>query len=161
MADMVDVRGHLGRLRLLLPLSEAFTVDCRHRRHHHSGWWNCVGRNIPGAIAEAARKLCLWSVFEQFRLYEHRLGGYNELLHPDICSLRHRRYPTHRRGDARCAEGCSGKTLLQFRVCTATRADMIQRAMVWSMVFSGLTSLLGAVTMSFCFGNWEEYMNSE
>lgn len=29
------------------------------------------------------------------------------------------------------------------------------------MVFSGLTSLLGTLTMSFCFGNWEEYMNSE
>ncbi|KAF9641141.1 hypothetical protein BFW01_g500 [Lasiodiplodia theobromae] len=35
------------------------------------------------------------------------------------------------------------------------------RAMVWSMIFSGLTSFLCAIVMSFCYGNWEVYMQSD
>lgn len=29
------------------------------------------------------------------------------------------------------------------------------------MVFSGITSLMGALVMAFCSGNWEAYMESE
>ncbi|RKL12983.1 hypothetical protein BFJ68_g7365 [Fusarium oxysporum] len=35
------------------------------------------------------------------------------------------------------------------------------RAMVYSMVFSGITSLMGALVMAFCSGNWEAYMESD
>ncbi|KAJ4160082.1 hypothetical protein NW754_003206 [Fusarium falciforme] len=35
------------------------------------------------------------------------------------------------------------------------------RAMVWSMAFSGFTSLLGALVMAFCPGDWESYMEDD
>ncbi|KAJ5457049.1 hypothetical protein N7530_012323 [Penicillium desertorum] len=35
------------------------------------------------------------------------------------------------------------------------------RAMILSMIFSGITSLMGAVVMGFCSGDWESYIESE
>lgn len=33
--------------------------------------------------------------------------------------------------------------------------------MVYSMIFSGITSVMGALVMAFCAGDWETYMVSE
>lgn len=33
--------------------------------------------------------------------------------------------------------------------------------MVYSMIFSGITSVMGALVMAFCAGDWETYMESE
>ncbi|RTE83189.1 hypothetical protein BHE90_002274 [Fusarium euwallaceae] len=35
------------------------------------------------------------------------------------------------------------------------------RAMVYSMIFSGITSVMGALVMAFCAGDWEKYMESD
>ncbi|KAJ4203419.1 hypothetical protein NW759_015171 [Fusarium solani] len=35
------------------------------------------------------------------------------------------------------------------------------RAMIWSMIFSGITSLTGAIIMGFCCGNWEDYLKTD
>ncbi|KAL5593003.1 hypothetical protein FOBRF1_012105 [Fusarium oxysporum] len=35
------------------------------------------------------------------------------------------------------------------------------RAMIWSMLFSAVTSFLGAIIMAFCIGDWEAYMESD
>ncbi|KAL6362466.1 hypothetical protein LRP88_03748 [Fusarium phalaenopsidis] len=35
------------------------------------------------------------------------------------------------------------------------------RAMVYSMIFSGITSVMGALVMAFCAGDWETYMESD
>ncbi|KAL4993949.1 amino acid permease-domain-containing protein [Aspergillus recurvatus] len=35
------------------------------------------------------------------------------------------------------------------------------RAMIWSIIFSGITSLLGALVMGFCIGDWEAYLETD
>ncbi|KAJ5100636.1 hypothetical protein N7456_006688 [Penicillium angulare] len=35
------------------------------------------------------------------------------------------------------------------------------RAMIWSMVISGVTTLLGAIILGFCAGDWKSYMETE
>ncbi|KAF7627907.1 amino acid/polyamine transporter I [Aspergillus flavus] len=35
------------------------------------------------------------------------------------------------------------------------------RAMIWSIIFSGVTSLLGALVMGFCIGDWEAYLETD
>ncbi|UPK92676.1 hypothetical protein LCI18_003611 [Fusarium solani-melongenae] len=35
------------------------------------------------------------------------------------------------------------------------------RAMVYSMIFSGITSVMGALVMAFCAGDWETYLESD
>ncbi|KAJ3459967.1 hypothetical protein MRS44_010834 [Fusarium solani] len=95
-----------------------------------------------------------WVVIMSFYAPAYALYGTDGILH-----ISEEMKDAHKTAPVRLA-----KTLVRTHGSRLTGLPSLlchQRAMIWSMIFSGITSLTGAIIMGFCCGNWEDYLKTD
>lgn len=164
MGNILDLRRLADPVPSLFSLPTPLACRCSPWWLHHPLWRDCLGSNIPRTVSQERHLICFHGVHQFVGIYQFGLGRHHELLYPSVRTIWNRWHHAHSGGNARRGEERSGEILPTYclpSIAAGFNSYDLQRAMIWSIIFSGVTSLLGALVMGFCIGDWEAYLETE